>query len=622
MATFDQRGQIVDFQANAAGNIYIYAQATPRPVDPETLAAADRQLAALPLDTIPDPTPLPPGSRMPLRRNPLFVGREPDLRALATALKGGETAAIGQTAAASGLGGMGKTQLASEFVHRYGQFFAGGVLWLSFADLAAVPTEVATCGGPDALALHPEFQTLPLDSQVRLVQAAWQSALPRLLVFDNCEDEMLLAQWRPPHGDCRVLVTSRRGQWEAASGVQTLLLGVLSREESMALLHHHLPDLPADYADLSAIAEELGDLPLALHLAGSFLARYRHAVTPVAYLAELRQPDLLEHHSLQGRQLTPDVSPTRHEQHVARTFALSYDRLDPADPTDALALALLARAAYFAPSQPIPRDLLLATVTEAEETPEAAVQAEDAMGRLLSLSLLEADATGAVQLHCLLSAFVRAVVHDAAAQMAVEGVLLAECKRLIDAGYSGPLLALLPHLRAVVEAVEPLRDVQMARLDTVLANALCLLGDYTGAQPAYERALAIRERALGPDHPDVATSLNNLAALYYAQGRYAAAEPLYQRALAIREEGLGPDHLDVAHSLDNLALLYRAQGRYAAAGPLYQRALTIMEQGLGPDHPDVALVRKGYSAFLQAKQHEVTPLRPFWQRLRTWLSGT
>src|SRR5215216_3911235 len=101
MATFDQRGQIVDFQANAAGNIYIYAQATPRPVDPETLAAADRQLAALPLDTIPDPTPLPPGSRMPLRRNPLFVGREPDLRALATALKGGETAAIGQTAAAS-----------------------------------------------------------------------------------------------------------------------------------------------------------------------------------------------------------------------------------------------------------------------------------------------------------------------------------------------------------------------------------------------------------------------------------------------------------------------------------------------------------------------------------------
>jgi hypothetical protein len=147
---------------------------------------------------------------MPFRRNPLFVGRAADLQVLATALKGGETAAIGQTAAALGLGGIGKTQLAIEFVHRYGQFFAGGVFWLSFADPAAIPTEVSACGGPGALTLHPEFHTLPITDQVQLVQAAWQSPLPRLLVFDNCEDEALLAQWRPPQGGCRVLVTSRR----------------------------------------------------------------------------------------------------------------------------------------------------------------------------------------------------------------------------------------------------------------------------------------------------------------------------------------------------------------------------------------------------------------------------
>jgi hypothetical protein len=82
MATFDQRQQIVGMQLNA-DHIAVYAQATPRPVAPETLAAAEWQLAALPLDTIPDPALLPPGSRMPLRRNPLFVGREADLRMLA-----------------------------------------------------------------------------------------------------------------------------------------------------------------------------------------------------------------------------------------------------------------------------------------------------------------------------------------------------------------------------------------------------------------------------------------------------------------------------------------------------------------------------------------------------------
>jgi tetratricopeptide (TPR) repeat protein len=525
---------------------------------------------------------------MPLRRNPLFVGREADLRALATALKGGETTVIGQTAAASGLGGIGKTQLASEFVHRYGQYFAGGVCWLSFADPAAVPTEVAACGGPGVLALHPQFHALPLADQVQLVQAAWQSPLPQLLVFDNCEDEALLAQWRPPHGGCRVLVTSRRARWEPSLGVQLVLLGILQRDESLALLRHHRPDLRADDADLNAIAAELGDLPLVLHLAGSFLARYRQVVTPAAYLTQLRQPSLLAHRSLQGWQLSRDLSPTQHEQHVARTFALSYDRLDPADPIDAQALALLARAAHFAHGQPIPRALLLTTIKGAEDTPEVAVQTEDALGRLLDFGLLESDATGVVRLHRLLAAFVEAIAQDAAAQAAVEDVLLAEAERLVNAGYPSPVLVLHPHLRAVTEAAQRREDTRAAGLATVLGDSLYLIGDYAGAQPSYERALALGEQALGSEHPEVATSLRNLATLYYTQGRYAEAEPLYQRALAIWEQGQGPQHPQVATSLNYLALLYQAQGRYAEAEPLHQRALALREQALGPQHPQVA----------------------------------
>jgi hypothetical protein len=524
MATFDQRQQMVGTQYNAAGNMYIYAQATPRPVDPEILAAAERQLAALPLEMIPDPAPLLPGSRMPLRRNPLFVGRKADLRTLAAALKGAPGVSS-QAVAITGLGGLGKTQLASECVHRYGPFFPGGVFWLSFADLAAVFTEVAACGGPGTLALHPEFHTLPLADQVQLVQAAWRSALPRLLVFDNCEEEALLAQWRPPHGGCRVLVTSRRAQWEATLGVQTLPLGSLRRNESLVLLRHHRPDRSASDTDLEAIAEEVGDLPLALHSVGSFLARYQ-TITPTAYLTQLRQPMLLAHQSLQGGAFTRALSPTQHEQHVARTFALSYDRLDPADPTDASALALLARAAHFAPGQPIPRDLLLATITRAAQNSDDALQADDALGRLLALGLLEPDATGAVRLHRLLAVFVRTVARDVMAQTAVEDALLAEAKRLCDAGYPGPLLPLYPHLRAVTEAAQRREDARTADLATVLGDSLYLIGDYAGAQPPYECALALREQALGPDHPEVATSLNYLAVLYHTQGRYAEAEPL------------------------------------------------------------------------------------------------
>ena len=86
----------------------------------------------------------------------------------------------------------------------------------------------------------------------------------------------------------------------------------------------------------------------------------------------------------------------------------------------------------------------------------------------------------------------------------------------------------------------------------------------------------------------MATSLNNLAALYRDQGQYAAGRAALQALAGDPGEGLGPDHPDVATSLNNLAGLYQDQGQYAQAEPLYKRALAIVEKALGPDHPDVA----------------------------------
>ena len=79
-------------------------------MDEPTLAAAQARLAALPVERLPDPGALPPGSRMGFRRNPFFVGREADLLRLAATLTDGGVAAIGQIAAATGLGGIGKTR--------------------------------------------------------------------------------------------------------------------------------------------------------------------------------------------------------------------------------------------------------------------------------------------------------------------------------------------------------------------------------------------------------------------------------------------------------------------------------------------------------------------------------
>lgn len=121
-------------------------------------------------------------------------------------------------------------------------------------------------------------------------------------------------------------------------------------------------------------------------------------------------------------------------------------------------------------------------------------------------------------------------------------------------------------------------------------------GDIDAALALQTEALAIRERILGPNHPDVAATLNNLAALYAARDQYAAAEPLLVRALTIREQTLGADAPLTAQSMSNLALLYAAEGRYADAEPLHQRAVAVFEAGSEPAALATAL--ENYAAML------------------------
>ncbi len=143
--------------------------------------------------------------------------------------------------------------------------------------------------------------------------------------------------------------------------------------------------------------------------------------------------------------------------------------------------------------------------------------------------------------------------------------------------------------QAACVIAEALDDpIRIASSLNILAGLLQSVGDYAVARPLFERALAIREQALGPRHPSTASSLNNLAELLRAVGDYAAARPLFERALAINEQALGSSHPDTATSLSNLALLFSSVGDYAAARPLFERAIAIREQALGPRHPDTA----------------------------------
>ena len=127
---------------------------------------------------------------------------------------------------------------------------------------------------------------------------------------------------------------------------------------------------------------------------------------------------------------------------------------------------------------------------------------------------------------------------------------------------------------ASVRAAETFGDKD-ERLATSLNNLAALYHDqrkYAAAEPLYYRSINIRIKALGQHHPEVAASLNNLAMLYEDQNKYTEAELLYRRSLAILEKARGPDHPNLATNLSNLAALLRKMGRNAEAAALEQRA--------------------------------------------------
>lgn len=125
---------------------------------------------------------------------------------------------------------------------------------------------------------------------------------------------------------------------------------------------------------------------------------------------------------------------------------------------------------------------------------------------------------------------------------------------------------------------------------TMTADVFNRAGMWRFLIPLHEEFVQIVEGHLGPDHPDTATSLDNLATLYNHQGQYSEAEMLYQRALMIREKNLGPEHPDTTETLVNLGTLYLDEGRYGEADTYLNEALALTKKISGHEHPDVARI--------------------------------
>jgi tetratricopeptide (TPR) repeat protein len=542
-------------------------------------------------------------------RNRFFTGRDSLLSTLYDALEAGPIAL-------TGLGGLGKSQAAIEYAYRQETAYATR-LWLRADSRESLISSCVTL----AQALNLPQKAAQEEAEIVAAVQRWLQRQSRwLLVLDNAEDLALVRDFLPPNlpsGGLRHVLLTRRDETTGAVARALPLAHLPTAEGALFLLRRakalaETTPLEAAPAPVRAAAEALGDtlggLPLALDQAAAFMEEQQ--IGPDEYQALYQE----EGKTLREQRGTlTDDHPS-----VTVTFRLAFEQVAAASP----AAADLLRLCAFLHLEGIPEELLTEGAAELGEPLGPTVTGRlgliNTRGEALRYGLLSRDPpTQTLTMHRVVQAVLKDAMDEATQRLWAERAV-----RALARGFPGVEFATWPQCeRWLPQALAGAEwivhgDFRFAEAAGLLNQAGVYLherGRYWEAEPLYQRALVIREQALGPDHPHTAASLNNLAELYRAQGCYPEAEPLYQRALVILEQALGPDHPDTAQSLNNLAVLYDDQERYPEAEPLHQRALAIREQTLGPDHPRTAISLNNLAALYQA-QGRYPEAEPLYQR--------
>jgi tetratricopeptide (TPR) repeat protein len=436
----------------------------------------------------------------------------------------------------------------------------------------------------------------------------------RLLVFDGAEDPGLLRPFVPAAGAARVLITMARKPIPELG--TTVTVDAFSVEEALALLDEQTGS--ADEAGASAVAAELGYLPLALDQAAAVIAAQHLGYA--AYLERLRERPT-GHYLVLWEDKEEQPSPPG----VAQVVLLSLEAVSAADPLG-VCTGVMELMAMLSPAG-VRRDLLRAAGQAGPLLGHgrrvAAPMVDQALERLNEWSLLGFSLDGqAVSMHGLVAQVVRGwlarrghlatACQAAASALAESAVALAKPQgHMAVRELLGQITALLENAGACTDDADEKLDRILTRLRFLALDRLIELGDtMPRAIVIGEPLIADLERLLGVGHPDTLSACSSLAAAYADVGRVAEAIPLFERTLTERERLLGPDDPDTILSRNDLAHAYREAGRVADAVPLVEQTLAARERQFGADHPSTLTSRNNLASAYRAtgRPAEAIPL--------------
>jgi nucleoside phosphorylase/tetratricopeptide (TPR) repeat protein len=518
---------------------------------------------------------------VPLGRNPRFVGRQNEITGLEEliTMKDGP-----RKVAVTGLGGVGKTQVALELAYRVrDRDKECSIFWVACTSYEVI--EQTYLNMAQALGL-PNVKPAEVKEQVKRYLISEQAG-KWLLIFDNADDvDMWLSDDRagpaledflPQSEQGRILFTTRNRKLAVELTSSSIIpIPDVDEDTALKILERSLVDkgLLQDHPTAVAILEKLSFLPLAITQASAYINKNGLDLSTYSALLQEQEPEVVE---LLSEDFKDEGRYEDLQNPVITTWLISFKQIQC---QDQLAADFLSFIAYINPRN-IPRSLL--------PMPASRKRGIDALGLLNAYAFINSQDTG-INLHRL--------VHISMRNWLPQNALFshwiqraADQMRNVfpDDPYTnrGLWRECLPHaLSLVYEDEFTAQWKDYVDLIDNIADCLYEEGKFNEAEVLYTELLRIKQENTGPNHPSALYSMAQLAVTYWKQGRWNEAEKLGVQVLEMRKTVLGAEHPHTLTSMSNLALVYTDQGRWNEAEKLGVQVIEMRKTVLGAKHPD------------------------------------